>query len=54
MKTVGVLALQGDFDAHRRALERAGADAVEVRDRPVELRSLRRSGHCPAARAPPC
>jgi 5'-phosphate synthase pdxT subunit len=25
------LALQGDFDAHRRALETAGADAVEVR-----------------------
>ncbi len=31
MKTVGVLALQGDFDAHRKALERAGARAVEVR-----------------------
>ena len=31
MKTVGVLALQGDFDAHRRALERVGACAVEVR-----------------------
>jgi pyridoxal 5'-phosphate synthase pdxT subunit len=29
--TIGVLALQGDFEAHRRALERAGADAVEVR-----------------------
>jgi 5'-phosphate synthase pdxT subunit len=29
--TVGVLALQGDFDAHRNALERAGAHAVEVR-----------------------
>ena len=28
---VGVLALQGDFDAHRRAIERAGAQAVEVR-----------------------
>jgi pyridoxal 5'-phosphate synthase pdxT subunit len=28
---VGVLALQGDFDAHRRALERAGAEAHEVR-----------------------
>jgi 5'-phosphate synthase pdxT subunit len=28
---VGVLALQGDFEAHRRALERAGAEAVEVR-----------------------
>ena len=31
MKTVGVLALQGDFEAHRKALERAGAHAIEVR-----------------------
>ena len=31
MKTVGVLALQGDFEAHRQAIERAGAHAVEVR-----------------------
>ena len=30
-RKVGVLALQGDFEAHERALERAGADAVEVR-----------------------
>ncbi len=30
-KRVGVLALQGDFQAHERALERAGAEAVEVR-----------------------
>ncbi|MFZ0590353.1 MAG: pyridoxal 5'-phosphate synthase glutaminase subunit PdxT [Bryobacteraceae bacterium] len=29
--TIGVLALQGDFEAHRRALERVGANAVEVR-----------------------
>ena len=28
---IGVLALQGDFDAHRKALERAGAEASEVR-----------------------
>jgi 5'-phosphate synthase pdxT subunit len=28
---VGVLALQGDFEAHCRALESAGADAVEIR-----------------------
>jgi pyridoxal 5'-phosphate synthase pdxT subunit len=28
---IGVLALQGDFEAHRNALERAGAQAVEVR-----------------------
>jgi pyridoxal 5'-phosphate synthase pdxT subunit len=31
VKRVGVLALQGDFEAHRRALTRAGAEAVEVR-----------------------
>jgi pyridoxal 5'-phosphate synthase pdxT subunit len=30
-KKIGVLALQGDFHAHARALERAGAEAVEVR-----------------------
>ena len=30
-KTVGVLALQGDFEAHGRALEAAGARAVYVR-----------------------
>ena len=31
MKTVGILALQGDFEAHRKAVERAGGAAVEVR-----------------------
>lgn len=31
MKKAGVLALQGDFEAHGRALERAGATAVFVR-----------------------
>jgi pyridoxal 5'-phosphate synthase pdxT subunit len=31
MKKVGVLALQGDFEAHRKALERAGAQVIEVR-----------------------
>src|SRR5436190_16510321 len=31
MTTVGVLALQGDFDAHRKAIDRAGGRAVEVR-----------------------
>lgn len=30
-KKVGVLALQGDFEAHRKALERAGGQPVEVR-----------------------
>lgn len=29
---IGVLALQGDFDAHRRRLEELGADAVLVRN----------------------
>jgi 5'-phosphate synthase pdxT subunit len=28
---IGVLALQGDFEAHRKAVERAGARACEVR-----------------------
>lgn len=28
---IGVLALQGDFEAHRKAVQRAGADACEVR-----------------------
>jgi 5'-phosphate synthase pdxT subunit len=31
MPRIGILALQGDFAAHRLALARAGADAVEVR-----------------------
>jgi pyridoxal 5'-phosphate synthase pdxT subunit len=31
MKTIGILALQGDFDAHAKAVERAGANAVLVR-----------------------
>jgi 5'-phosphate synthase pdxT subunit len=35
-KTVGVLALQGDFEAHQKALERAGAEAMQVRT-PDEL-----------------
>ena len=30
-RTIGILALQGDFEAHRKALERAGARGVEVR-----------------------
>ena len=28
---VGVLALQGDFEAHMKALKRVGAEPVEVR-----------------------
>jgi 5'-phosphate synthase pdxT subunit len=31
MKTVGVLALQGNFEAHRKAMSRAGARTLEVR-----------------------
>ena len=31
MPKVGVLALQGDFEAHAKALRRAGAEPVEVR-----------------------
>jgi pyridoxal 5'-phosphate synthase pdxT subunit len=31
VKTIGILALQGDFEAHQKALERAGARAVQVR-----------------------
>jgi pyridoxal 5'-phosphate synthase pdxT subunit len=30
-KTVGILALQGDFEAHRKAVERAGGRVLEVR-----------------------
>jgi len=30
-KKVGVLALQGDFEAHAKALKRAGAEPVEIR-----------------------
>src|SRR5438874_13840533 len=33
MKRVGVLSLQGDFEAHGRALEREGATPVYVRNR---------------------
>jgi pyridoxal 5'-phosphate synthase pdxT subunit len=33
MVTIGVLALQGDYHQHARALETAGAHAVEVRTR---------------------
>ncbi|HEV3330590.1 MAG TPA: pyridoxal 5'-phosphate synthase glutaminase subunit PdxT [Bryobacteraceae bacterium] len=39
MKRVGVLALQGDFAAHEAALERAGAECVQVRDA-AQLRGI--------------
>ena len=38
-KKIGVLALQGDFEAHERALSRAGAEAVEVRSA-ADLRQI--------------
>jgi pyridoxal 5'-phosphate synthase pdxT subunit len=37
MMTIGVLALQGDFEAHRKILESCGARVVAVRD-PAGLR----------------
>jgi 5'-phosphate synthase pdxT subunit len=36
---IGVLALQGDFDAHREMLERLGVDVVMVR-KPAQLRGI--------------
>lgn len=36
---IGVLALQGDFDAHRVVLERLGVDAVMVR-KPAQFREI--------------
>jgi 5'-phosphate synthase pdxT subunit len=39
LKKVGVLALQGDFEAHERLLERAGARPMQVRTR-EELESV--------------
>lgn len=36
---IGVLALQGDFEAHRKAIEQAGGEATEVRTA-EELRSV--------------
>jgi pyridoxal 5'-phosphate synthase pdxT subunit len=36
---IGVLAIQGDFEAHRRMLAGLGAEAVEVRE-PGQLRGL--------------
>jgi 5'-phosphate synthase pdxT subunit len=38
-KKIGVLALQGDFEAHQRALARAGAHSIQVRTA-EELRSV--------------
>jgi 5'-phosphate synthase pdxT subunit len=39
MKKVGILALQGDFEAHAKAVERAGAEPVLIRSA-EELKSI--------------
>ena len=39
MTRIGVLALQGDFDAHARAYEALGVDVIEVR-RAAQLQSI--------------
>jgi 5'-phosphate synthase pdxT subunit len=39
MKKVGILALQGDFEAHAKALQRAGAEPVLIRSA-EELKSI--------------
>jgi 5'-phosphate synthase pdxT subunit len=36
---IGILALQGDFEAHRKAIEQAGGEPVEVRS-PADLAAL--------------
>ena len=46
MKTIGVLALQGDFIAHRKAVERAGGQALEARG--IEVRSASDLAVCDA------
>jgi 5'-phosphate synthase pdxT subunit len=44
MKTVGVLALQGDFEAHRNAVERANGADLEVRA--LEVRTAQQIEAC--------
>ena len=39
MPTVGVLALQGDYEAHAKAIERAGGNAVAV-NRAAQLNEI--------------
>jgi 5'-phosphate synthase pdxT subunit len=41
-KTIGVLALQGDFEAHRKALEEAGGAPVNV----IEVRTAKQIAAC--------
>jgi pyridoxal 5'-phosphate synthase pdxT subunit len=36
---IGVLAIQGDFAAHKRALSRIGVDAIEIR-RPADIEKI--------------
>ena len=45
MKTVGILALQGDFDAHRKAIERASGNAET---RAIEVRTAAELAQCDA------
>lgn len=47
MKTVGILALQGDFDAHRKAIEQASA-SVHIPARAVEVRTAADLAQCDA------
>jgi 5'-phosphate synthase pdxT subunit len=47
LKTVGILALQGDFDAHRRAVEKASADA-QIPARAIEVRTAADLAQCDA------
>jgi 5'-phosphate synthase pdxT subunit len=49
---VGVLSLQGDFEAHGAALERAGATPVYVRER-EQLDGVE-GLVIPGGEAPPC
>jgi len=44
MKTVGVLALQGDFEAHRKSLERVSEGGTEVRA--IEVRKASELAQC--------
>ena len=47
MKTVGILSLQGDFDAHRRAVEQASA-AAQTPARAIEVRTAGELAQCDA------
>src|SRR5262249_17885313 len=49
-KTIGVLALQGDFEAHRKAVERASGDGIEAHA--VEVRTAEQLENCDALIVP--